>query len=163
MRQLATFEQAAEMLRYDSETGILYWIKRPCHNVFVGDIAGTKTKSGYVQLSLHKRLYKAHRIVWLLHYKHWPETIIDHINGNGFDNRIKNLRSATVSMNAQNQRKAMKTNATGLLGVSPIKGKRKAEILVSGKKKYLGTFDSPETDHMAYIEEKRKSHYGCTL
>lgn len=163
LNKLPTFQQVSEWLRYDHETGRLFWIKRPCHNVFAGAIAGTKTQSGYIQICVQKRLYKAHRIAWLLHYGKWPDSILDHINGNRTDNRIDNLRVVSPSMNSQNQRRPQRRNVTGVLGVSPTNGRWRAEIFVSGKKKYLGTFDSPERAHMAYIEEKRKSHHGCTI
>lgn len=163
MKTEHTFDQVAQMLRYDCETGKLYWLTRPCPNVFPGDVAGAKTSTGYIQVSIRKKLYKAHQIAWLLHYGAWPKSNIDHINGDRMDNRISNLRDVDQFINMQNQRKGAANNKSGFLGVSPCNGRWKAEIFVDGKKKYLGTFDTPEIAHAAYVQEKRGSHAGCTL
>ena len=46
-----------------------------------------------------------------------------HVNGNGFDNRIENLREVTQSENMRNQHRTWKPNAdTGLPGVCVCKG-----------------------------------------
>lgn len=48
--------------------------------------------------------YLAHRIVWILAYGSIPEDmVVDHIDGDGFNNAIENLRLATVSENAYNR------------------------------------------------------------
>lgn len=163
MKTKHTFDEIAQVLRYDCETGNLYWITRPCRNVFPGDVAGAKTSTGYIQVSISKKLYKAHQIAWLLHYGSWPKSNIDHINGDRMDNRISNLRDVDHFTNMQNQRNGAINNKSGFLGVSPCNGRWKAEIFVGGKKKYLGTFDTPEIAHSAYVQEKRSSHAGCTL
>ena len=60
-----------------------------------------------------------HRVVWAWHHGRLPTMQIDHINGNGFDNRIENLREVTQSENLRNQHRQWKPNAkTGLPGVS---------------------------------------------
>lgn len=163
MKPKHTLEQVAKKLRYECQTGLIYWTTRPCPNVFPGDVAGTKKSNGYLQICIDGQLYKAHRLAWLLHYGEWPKENIDHINGDRSDNRISNLRDVDQFINMQNQRKGSSRNKSGLLGVSPWKGRWKAEIFVSGKKKYLGLFDTANEAHAAYLNEKRGAHAGCTL
>lgn len=90
---------------------------------------------------------------------------IDHINGNGFDNRRANLRVVCRSVNAQNQKRARVNNKCGLLGVCWNKQNKrwKACIWLDAISKHLGYFDTPELAHAAYIEAKRKLHVGCTI
>ena len=60
-----------------------------------------------------------HKIVWAWHHGCFPTMQIDHINGNGFDNHIENLREVTQSENMRNMVYPWKPNAkTGLPGVS---------------------------------------------
>ena len=86
--------------------------------------------------------------------------VTDHINGNSLDNRRSNLRHASYSENARN-RKTRRTSTTGLKGVSPKKdnGKWTASIYVSGKRKHLGVFSTPQEAHVAYCEAASK-FYG---
>jgi hypothetical protein len=85
------------------------------------------------------REYKAHRLIWLLVHKAWPENQIDHIDGNGLNNRIENLRDVTNAENARN-RKKQKNNESGHTGVRRERGKWRAVIEVSGREIYLGLF-----------------------
>ena len=92
-----------------------------------------------------------------------PAGDVDHINGNRADNRWCNLRDVSRTLNNQNQRRAQKDNETGLLGVSPHRGRFKAQIRVNGKVRNLGLFDSPEVAHKVYLAHKRLMHPGNTL
>ena len=59
-----------------------------------------------------------HVVVWAWHHGRFPTLQIDHINGNGMDNRIENLREVTQSENMLNRACPWKPNAkTGLPGV----------------------------------------------
>lgn len=68
---------------------------------------------------------------------------VDHINGNGLDNRRSNLRGATRRQNCCN-RGTQVNNTSGHKGVSWHKGKGKwqAYITVNRKRIYVGCFDS---------------------
>ena len=64
-----------------------------------------------------------HQAVWAWHHGRFPTLQIDHINGNGFDNRIENLREVSGSENKMNTLYPWKPNAkTGLPGVYICKG-----------------------------------------
>jgi hypothetical protein len=68
-------------------------------------------------------------------------SIVDHVNGDGLDNRRSNLRLCTPSQNAQNRRKY--EGSSRYKGVYPSKGKWSAKI-------QLGTFDTEEEAARAY-------------
>lgn len=79
-----------------------------------------------------------------------PGLMVDHINGDGLDNRKKNLRLATNSQNQANKKKIL--NKFGYKGVSKEKktGKYFARIKKLGREIYLGMYDDPEKAAIAY-------------
>ena len=66
--------------------------------------------------TLFGELQLAHRIAWALHYGVRNFGILDHMNGDGRDNRIRNLRLASVEINTQNafQRDDCSSGVTGV-------------------------------------------------
>jgi len=103
-----------------------------------------------------------HRIVMqrIVNRKLQSHEQIDHINGNGFDNRRSNLRLATPSQNCGNQSIA-RNNSTGYKGVTYNKKRDcyTSRIAVKGKRKFLGSFQTPELAHEAYCKAA-KEHFG---
>jgi hypothetical protein len=98
----------------------------------------------------------------------YPEDDVDHINGIRDDNRYINLRVVTRSVNMQNQRQPRshyRGRTSKYLGVSFRHERNKwiATINVDGKSRRIGSFDSEEDAHKAYVEAKRKHHKGNTL
>lgn len=81
------------------------------------------------------------------------ETMVDHWNGNTFDNRRSNLRIATPQQNASN-RKTPKHNILGVKGVTFMKAHKtkpyRAQICAGGKHKTLGYFATAGEAHGAY-------------
>jgi len=70
---------------------------------------------------------------------------VDHINGNGLDNRRSNLRIVTHQTNLQNRRGASTRSRTGFRGVEVTRsGRYRARTAISGKHFYFGIYDSPE-------------------
>lgn len=83
---------------------------------------------------------------------------VDHINGDGLDNRKANLRICTDGQNKMN-RIPLKNTKSKYKGVA-YKGKYiSAAINISGKKKHLGTFKTEEEAAKAY-DEAAKIHHG---
>lgn len=161
MKEL-TAERVRELLIYDPDTGIFRW-RISGHGVKVGDIAGRINLHGYRQISIDHRYRRAARLAWLYVYGCWPSGQIDHKNTMRDDDRLVNLRDATLAVNAQNQRRAQRNNKTGMLGVSQQDGRFKACIRINGKQRYLGNFATPDEAHTAYLVAKRRFHPGCTL
>lgn len=89
-----------ENIRYDPETGHLWWIRqvkgagrprkmdRP-----IGTIS--TNGSGYRRLAamICKRKFICSRVCWFLYYGNWPPSCLDvhHINEDSLDNRVNNL------------------------------------------------------------------------
>lgn len=88
-----------------------------------------------------------------------PTEYVDHINGNGLDNRRENLRLATKATNGANRGKPA-TNTSGYKGVSWHKRDEtwQAFISVNGKRIHLGCFDTPELANEAVIKAREKYH-----
>ena len=79
---------------------------------WAGKLAGTVSGDRKF-VRIHGKSYQCHRIVWVLANGAIPEGMqIDHINGDGTDNRIENLRIASHAENARNS-ELSKNNANG--------------------------------------------------
>lgn len=74
---------------------------------------------------------------------------VDHINGDGLDNRRANLRSATHADNMRNSRRRS-DNTSGYKGVSASGWRWVARVYVDSRRLHLGTFASPEEAARAY-------------
>ena len=95
-------------------------------------------------MGVSKKLF-AHRVAFFLyhgHYPVWPNSV-DHINHDGCDNRIVNLREVTAREQTMNTRLS-KANTSGVKGVSFLKdrGKWRASANIDGRKVNLGTFSN---------------------
>jgi hypothetical protein len=82
---------------------------------------------------------------------------VDHINGNGLDNRKANLRLCTHTENTRNRRVS---NGRRYKGVKPSGGKWCAHISVDKKHIWLGTFETEDDAARAYNKAAKK-HFGA--
>ena len=141
-----TFKRASELLRYEPESGKLFWrIDVGRHGrIKAGTEAGCVHKyrrNTYRRIWIDGTKYRAHRIAYLLYYGKWPEGEIDHRNGDGLNNRPRNLLDVIRQENNRNKRK-YSNNRSGFTGVAWDKraGKWKVHIKIDGKQKHLGYF-----------------------
>lgn len=155
-------EEAMQLLRYEPDTGIFYWlIKRNSRGGVVapGVIAGTASGQGYVQIKVLGRLWRAHRLAWLFQTGAPPPKgqEIDHINGERADNRWVNLRLATRSRNSLNIG-VKANNRSGVTGVSWAARWQKwdARIRVDGQLHYLGRYEIKEDAIAARREAEQR-------
>lgn len=156
-----THKRLLDQLNYNPATGIFRW-KQSRNRIVAGQAAGSLTCKGYLTIKIDGEAHRAHRLAWFYVHGIWPKGIIDHKDGVGVHNWISNLRDTTQQVNCENKHRARKKKTSRLMGVSfvPKLGKFKAQIVVKGKHKYLGLFDSEQQAHDAYMSEKRKPHSG---
>ncbi len=86
---------------------------------------------------------------------------IDHINGDGYDNRIENLRLATQSQNTMNFKGCRVDSKHNARGVSwNISNKKwESSICVKGNRKYLGLFEDKQ-QAIKIASDARKEFFG---
>jgi hypothetical protein len=102
----------------------------------------------------------AHRLAWVLAHGENPpaDKQIDHINKKRDDNRLSNLRLASGTENRINGRLSPR-NSTGMRGVYPMRGRYAARIkCLDGRRHFLGSFDTPEQAHHAYMKAAKALH-----
>lgn len=163
-----------KVLTYHPNTGVFIWLPRMVptwDGVWSGRQAGLSSSNGryrYTRIKISKKLYMAHRLAWLYVYGCFPpkNLEIDHINGDRYDNRIKNLRLGTRSQNMTNR---SSFNSNGFKGVKKrTYGRKKIKILWEAqirhhnKLHHLGCFKTPEEAHAAYCREavKRQKEFA---
>ena len=142
---MVTRDKLKEIFDYNPENGLFIRLVRTAPIAPAGRIAGSLKDTGYINIVIKGRPYKAHRLAWLYVYGEWPEGEIDHINHIKHDNRIANLRDVSKSENMRNV-SIRKSNTSGVIGVTQYPdGKRwRADIRVDSKTMFLGLFDTKE-------------------
>jgi hypothetical protein len=151
-RKPSAFHEAIEidvrilktLLSYNSENGELIWKESLSSRAVRGGKAGsllpTSTKK-YIRVGVCGKSLLAHRVCWAIHFGSWPAGDIDHIDGDGTNNSINNLRVVTITENCKNIR-IRKSNLTGVIGVykHPLTKKWGARIGVNRRRVHLGYF-----------------------
>lgn len=87
-------------------------------------------------------------------------SLVDHINGDGLDNRRANLRQATVMQNARNRRKIFGLSAyKGVARADSISTPWRARITIAGSRLQLGNYAN-ELDAARAYDAAARHHFG---
>lgn len=188
-RPLLPQETLRQLLRYEAETGKLFWRERPPH-LFCGEgqsreqscaawnsrLAGKECfrqieASGYKCGTLFAKRWMAHRIIWALNNGAIGQYMtIDHINGDRSDNRLENLRAVPIAENSRNM-SLRNDNLSGVTGVrkllkphranGPIPKKQwEASIKVNGRSIFLGRFLTKEEAVLSRRSAEKKYRFA---
>lgn len=142
-----TYDEVSGELRYAIDT----FQKRK------EDLATYPHNQGYLSVSIGKKQYLAHRIIWIMQTGVEPKQI-DHIDHNRSNNSWTNLREITSRQNQLNMGKSS-SNTSGYTGVRIIpSGNYAAYIMVNRKQVSLGTY--PTIEEAAEARAKANKHYG---
>jgi len=141
-RRSLPVETLREHLRYDPETGKMYWLTS-FRTRKAGSEAFTVDVNGYCYGCLLSTAMYAHVVAWALHHGEYSTLEIYHINGNKADNRMCNLREVTKQENLHNT-KLYKTNTSGVPGVTWEKSHKSWKVYIGGKENRIrvGRFKS---------------------
>lgn len=141
---MITQERLKYFLSFNPATGVFVRaIARPGH--FLGSLAGTikinKDGKRYSLIKLGGVQYYSHRLAWLYSYGVLPSGEIDHINGDGTDNRLGNLRNVTKDENSKNLR-LRADNKSGVCGLFLIveSCRWRVSIVIRGKNRHIGCY-----------------------
>jgi hypothetical protein len=154
---LPSQEMLCRLLRYEPETGLVFWRHRsddlfaaPWHasrwnNRHAGQRAfPCKQSAGYYQGGIFGKDYLLHRVIWKMVTGDEPD-LIDHDDRDRANNQWVNLKSTTHQGNSKN-RGMSSANTSGYVGVTFIHQRQKwrSNITLGGRNVHLGYFDRIE-------------------
>lgn len=166
------------ILAYDPMTGDLVWRRRTgddswsrqFNDKFAGRVAGavesqvyTRKKDGrqtvyrYRRVQIEGTRYEAHRLAIKMTTGEEPPCV-DHIDGDGLNNRWDNIRPASL---ADNVHSGVPHSASGFKGVYPGKrGKWRATVGLNGTSVRVGgrEFDTPQEAAVARHRAAMQMH-----
>jgi len=156
-----------QRLRYEPETGKLFWREWPAHGPrWNGKCAGKEAftsldTGGYRHGHIDRKMVRAHRVAWAIYYGEWPAGEVDHSNHIRADNRLVNLRVVNATGNQQNQ-SIYRNNTSGIVGVCWRKGRAsgawRAYIQGDGRRINLGHF--ADFDEAVAARKAAEAKYG---
>lgn len=91
-KELPSRETLLGLMNYDKEQGALYWKVIRGRTVRPGDRVGGPGLEERRLASVNGRRMPVSHIIWFLETGQWPQGAISHIDRNGLNDRIDNLR-----------------------------------------------------------------------
>jgi DNA-binding winged helix-turn-helix (wHTH) protein len=143
----AELQEIKRLLSYDPATGALTWLVTNIGRPFGSraDWSRRGQHKTYRYVAVLGRRWRAHSLAFFLFHGFMPLKQIDHIDGDGCNNAINNLRDVSPRENQRNRKLTYKSTS-GVLGVTWHK-RRKAwlvQIGVDNKPVRLGQFQNLE-------------------
>lgn len=159
-----------ETLSYDPETGEFTYlkgrrkghVKKPSGAVRRGEDGEWLYHKYFLYIDGKMVSIMAHHLAWFMHYGEWPDAELDHVNRNGRDNRIDNLRKSNSSLQKKNRTVASKYG----LGIKRRRSSAGAHRFTAQYKlDHLGTFSCKAAAwvayDVAYLNENTNELYGA--
>jgi len=144
MKKILTFEKANQLVRYEPETGEMFWRVNRRGGAKAGDQVGHINQGGYWATIVDRVPIEMHRLAWLLYYGELPARglYVDHINRIKTDNRIANLRIVDADGNAANRvRESYKHGGERGIAFDKINNKWNVSVPITKRKsRYIGCF-----------------------
>lgn len=136
---MISHSELLKTIDYNPLTGLVTWKIKPSKNILKGSRAGhycISRKKKYRSIGIQGVVKREHCWIWYLMTGLYPDNEIDHINGDGTDNKWRNLRKVTTSINRHNHRK-YSNNKSGITGVFWSESKRTwlVSFVIDGKQK----------------------------
>jgi hypothetical protein len=145
-----TKERIDTLFKVDTTIGELERMPNTTH-YWVRGRAGSKNRDGYRRITIDRKAYYLHDLIWFYHYGKWPNGVIDHIDGNKQNNSIDNLRDVSPRENGQNQYRHRQGKLSGAL-YHKDKNVWYSLARFHGHQYYLGSFKTEQEAHNAYNE-----------
>ena len=125
---------------FEYKDGDLYWKSdRARGKIKKNSKAGSLSTKGYHRLMIGYKEIPTHRVIFLYHKGYFPK-VVDHIDGNTLNNKIENLREATVQTNQYNRKKGI-NNTSGCKNVSWNKKQNSWQVHIKQSKKVFSWYE----------------------
>lgn len=159
-------EDFHKVFELDAQAGVLLWKDPPKnHAEKAGTVAGYlcvgkgKNKT-YWHVRAFGKTFKRSRVVFYMTHGRWPDPAVDHINGDSLDDRPGNLRECSLSQNAANSRPKARIHDLPQGVCRTKQGRFMARLMVNGKGRSLGVYETPDEAHRVYIAARGEAFHA---